>query len=103
MAACSAAVSGGRFDDPGKTGFGRALFEQSMGKRKGEETVMSEPIHISHVRIVQDARPIRRAFIEQFPEPTRYGIHSGIAAFYGVTPAEDVPSTLDHMVAAVGG
>ena len=64
---------------------------------------MSDPIHICHIRIVQDARPIRRAYIEQFPEPVRYGIHSGIAAFYGVTPAEEVPSTLDHMIGAVGG
>jgi hypothetical protein len=29
-------------------------------------------------------------------------VHGGIKAFYGVEPEEEVPATLDHIVAAVG-
>ena len=64
---------------------------------------MSEVVHTSHVKIVQDVPPIRRAFIEDFEEPFYYGVHGGIAAFYGVEPKETHPATLDHMVGAVGG
>jgi len=33
----------------------------------------------------------------------RYGLHGGIKQFYGVEPEEEVPATIDHIVAAVGG
>jgi len=64
---------------------------------------MGELIHVSHVKIFKDKGPARRAYIEHFPEPVRYGLHGGIKKFYGVEPEEDVPSTIDHIVAAVGG
>ena len=64
---------------------------------------MGELIHVSHVKIFKDKGPARRAYIENFPEPVRYGLHGGIKKFYGVEPEEDVPSTIDHIVAAVGG
>jgi hypothetical protein len=64
---------------------------------------MAELIHTSHVRIVKDKGPHRRAYIENFPEPVRYGLHGGIKKFYGVEPEEEVPATIDHIVAAVGG
>ncbi|MBI2817494.1 MAG: hypothetical protein HYX72_11195 [Acidobacteria bacterium] len=64
---------------------------------------MAELIHTSHVKIVKDKGPNRRAFIENFPEPVRYGVHGGIKKFYGVEPEEEVPATIDHVVAAVGG
>ena len=47
--------------------------------------------------------PVRQAFLEDFDQPVRFGVHSGIAAFYGVTPAEELPATLDYVVAATGG
>jgi len=46
---------------------------------------------------------LRRAYIEAFPEPVRYGAHGGIKKFYGVEPEEELPTTLDHMIAAVAG
>ena len=64
---------------------------------------MGELIHTSHVRVVQDKRPVRRAFIENFDEPFYYGVHSGVADFYGVNPEVEYPSTLDHIIGAVGG
>lgn len=64
---------------------------------------MKEVVHTSRMKIVQEERPLRRVHLEGFEEPIRFGIHSGIAAFYGMTPTEQVPATLDHLVAAVGG
>lgn len=64
---------------------------------------MGELIHTSHVRICQDRRPKRRAYIENFAEPVLYGVHGGIKHFYKMEPEEDIPATLDHMIAAIGG
>ena len=64
---------------------------------------MGDLIHISRARIVREKGPERRAFIEGFAEPVRYGVHGGIKKFYGVEPDEDLPATLDHIVAAVAG
>ena len=41
--------------------------------------------------------------IESFETPMRVGVHGGIKRFYGVEPEEDLPATLDHIIAAVGG
>ena len=64
---------------------------------------MNKIVHTSHIKIVQDTPPIRRAFIEHFKEPTTYGVHGGIAKFYGRDPDVEYPATLDHMIGAVGG
>lgn len=64
---------------------------------------MADPIYTSRVRIERVKGPIRRAFIEPFAEPVRFGVHGAIKQFYGVEPEEEVPSTLDYMIAAVGG
>lgn len=65
----------------------------------------SEPrvVHTCRARIVKRAGPERQAFLEGFPDPVRFGVHTGIAAFYGVTPSEELPATLDYVVAATGG
>ena len=34
---------------------------------------MAELIHISKVKIIKDKGPLRRAYIENFPEPVRMG------------------------------
>ena len=62
---------------------------------------MGEIVHVSKVRITKGKGPLRQAFIENFPEPVRYGLHGGIKKFYGVEPEEELPATLDHVVAAV--
>ncbi len=64
---------------------------------------MGELIHTSHIRIVKDKGPVRRAYIEGFADPVRYGLHGGIKKFYGVEPEEELPTTLDHIIAAVAG
>jgi hypothetical protein len=75
---------------------------QWYGHRE-EEGAMRELIHVSRIRIEKDKGPVRRAYIEAFPEPVRYGVHGGIKKFYGVDPVEGLPTTLDHMIAAVAG
>lgn len=70
--------------------------------RIGVETV-GELIHTSRIRIVKDKGPVRRAYIEGFADPVRYGVHGGIKKFYGVEPEEELPTTLDHIIAAVAG
>jgi hypothetical protein len=62
---------------------------------------MGELIHTSKVKIVKDKGPVRRAYIEQFAEAVRYGLHGGVKKFYGVEPEEELPTTLDHVIAAV--
>jgi len=62
---------------------------------------MAEIVHVSKVRITKGKGPLREAWIEDFPEPVRYGLHGGIKKFYGVEPEEELPATLDHVVAAV--
>ena len=64
---------------------------------------MGELIHTSKVKLIRDKGPVRRAYIEGFEEPFHYGVHSGIAHFYGVQPEVEYPATLDHIVGAVGG
>jgi hypothetical protein len=68
-----------------------------------KEGAMGELIHVTRIRIEKDKGPVRRAYIEAFPEPVRYGVHGGIKKFYGVEPVEELPTTLDHMIAAVAG
>lgn len=64
---------------------------------------MGRLVHTSRVKIYQDERPNRRAYIEDFKEPIRYGVHGGIKDFYKLEPKEELPATLDHIVAAVAG
>jgi len=46
---------------------------------------------------------VKQAYLEGFPKPIRMGVHGGIKKFYGVEPEEDLPATLDHVVAGVAG
>jgi len=64
---------------------------------------MAEPVHTSRIRLEKIKGPVRHAYIEGFREPLRFGVHGGIKKFYGVEPEEELPATLDHMIAAVGG
>jgi hypothetical protein len=79
------------------------------GDRKPEKSTrhrrdaMNQLVYVSKIRIVKDKGPVRRAYIEGFADPVRYGVHGGIKNFYGVEPEEELPSTLDHIVAAVAG
>ncbi len=64
---------------------------------------MGEAIHTARIKIVQKRRPLREAYVEGFAEPLRFGMHGGYAAFYKLSPEEAVPTTVDHLIAALGG
>lgn len=60
-------------------------------------------VYTSRVRLQKIKGPIRHAFVEPFDTPIRFGVHGAIKQFYGVEPEEEVPATLDYMIAAIGG
>lgn len=64
---------------------------------------MAENVYTSRVRVERVKGPLRHATVEPFREPIRFGVHGAIKQFYGVEPDEEVLSTLDHIIAAVGG
>ena len=67
---------------------------------------MTDPVvYRSRVRIERVKGPLRRAYLPAEPEPVRFGVHSEIAAHYGVDPEVHAPhaTTLDYLVAAAAG
>lgn len=69
---------------------------------------MSEPheiVYTSSVRIERIRGPLRYAYLPIERSPVSFGVHSEIAAHYGVDMAqhEAHAATLDYMVAAVSG
>jgi len=66
---------------------------------------MGKLIQTSKVKISKEPgkNKIKRAEIEGFPGAVRMGIHGGIAQYFKLSPEEPMASTLDYIVAAVGG
>ncbi len=67
---------------------------------------MSEDaVYTSRVRIERLEGPVRHAFLPAEKAPVTFGVHSQIAAHYGVDPERFPPhaTTLDYVVAAAGG
>ena len=65
--------------------------------------MMSEPVYVSKVKVIQEKRPKRRAYLAGFKEPIYFGVHSEVADFYKMTPEEELPATLDYLVASAAG
>ena len=67
---------------------------------------MSEPVvYRSQVRIERVKGPFRRAYLPVRPDPVLFGVHSAVAAHYGVDQDVHEPrdTTLDYLVAAAAG
>src|SRR4051794_17885464 len=66
---------------------------------------MGKLAHVSKVRIRKEPgnSKVKRIEMEGFPGAVRMGVHGGIAEFFKLKPDEPLPSTLDYVVAAVGG
>ncbi|WP_419939122.1 hypothetical protein [Candidatus Palauibacter sp.] len=64
---------------------------------------MSEVVYRSHVKIVRQKGPYRTAEIPVTDAPVEFGVHSAIAAHYGVSGQRDIATTLDYVIAATGG
>ena len=65
----------------------------------------NEIIYISKCRIERIKGPLRRAYLPMEDQPVLFGVHSEIAAHYGVDPAVHEPhaATLDYIVSATAG
>jgi uncharacterized OsmC-like protein len=66
---------------------------------------MGKLIQLSKVQVSKEPgnSKIKRAEIEGFPGVLRMGVHGGIAKYFKLNPDEPMASTLDYIVAAVGG
>ncbi|GBC81605.1 hypothetical protein HRbin10_00717 [bacterium HR10] len=62
-------------------------------------------VYRSRVRIERVAGPLRRAYLPAEAQPVLFGVHSEVAAHYGVDPRVHEPhaTTLDYLVAAAAG
>ena len=62
-------------------------------------------VYRSQVRIERIKGPFRRAYLPIEEEPVLFGVHSEVAAHYGVNPDKHDPhaTTLDYVVAAAAG
>jgi hypothetical protein len=63
---------------------------------------MGDLVHRSKVHIVPEQPGVKQAFVEPFPQPIRTGMHGGIKAWYRAVVEEELPTTIDHVVAAIG-
>jgi uncharacterized OsmC-like protein len=70
-----------------------------------KEAPMSRVLQVSKVKIEKEPgkNKIKRAQVEGFPDVIRMGVYGGIAQFFKLSVTEPMPSTLDYIVAAVGG
>ncbi|MEX2236007.1 MAG: hypothetical protein WEB00_00525 [Dehalococcoidia bacterium] len=46
---------------------------------------------------------VRHAYLGEIEEPITYGVQGALREYYGVREGPPVASTLDHIIAAVGG
>jgi hypothetical protein len=63
---------------------------------------MGDLVHRSKVRIVPEKPTIKQAFVNPFPEPIRTGVHGGVKQWFLAKVDEELPTTIDHVVAAIG-
>lgn len=64
---------------------------------------MSDVVYRADIRIERRKGPYRLATLPATPEPVEFGVHSAIAAHYGVEPETEIATTLDYVMAATGG
>ncbi len=60
---------------------------------------------LSKVKVFKEpgANKIKHIQFEGFPDHVRMGVHGGIAQFFKLDPDDPQPSTIDYLVAAIGG
>lgn len=66
---------------------------------------MGDVVYVSEVEIERQRGPVRHAHLPAEEAPVVFGVHSAIAAHYGVPEGAFPPhaTTLDYVVAAAGG
>jgi len=66
---------------------------------------MARLLHLSKAKVHREPGKdkIKRAQFDGFPDVVRMGVHGGVADFFKLKPEHPMPSTLDYVVAAIGG
>ncbi len=64
---------------------------------------MSDVVYRSRVKIARQKGPYRLAWLPASESPVELGVHSEVAAYYGVEVDREITTTLDYVVAATGG
>jgi hypothetical protein len=72
-----------------------------IGELQRGDIPMGDRVHTSKVRIVPEKPGVKQAYIEPFPHAIRTGMHGGVKQWYKSQDAEELPTTLDHVVAAI--
>ena len=65
----------------------------------------NEVVYTSKIKIERVKGPLRRAYVPQEDDPVFFGVHSEVAAHYGVDTQVHEPhaTTLDYVIAATAG
>jgi hypothetical protein len=58
-------------------------------------------IYRSKVHLIPEKPGVKQAFVEPFPHPIRTGLHGAVKDWYKSQEEEELPTTLDHVVAAI--
>lgn len=64
---------------------------------------MGDVVHTGRITIEMEPGRIRRAYFEGFEEPVVYGLHGGVKEFYKADVHRELPTTLEHVAAALAG
>ena len=64
---------------------------------------MGEVVYRANIKIERQKGPYRLATLPATPDPVEFGVHSAIAAHYGVEGDREIATTLDYVIAATGG
>lgn len=66
---------------------------------------MPDVVYRSRVRVERVTGPVRRAYLPAEDQPVLFGVHSEVAAHYGVPADAYQPhaTTLDYLVASAAG
>lgn len=64
---------------------------------------MAEPFRYVSSNHLEYRHGLRHAYMGEVPAPVVYGVQGKLREYYGAGEGPPVASTLDHIVAAVGG
>ncbi len=62
---------------------------------------MGNLVHRVKVRIVPEKPSVKQAFVAPFPQAIRTGVHGGVKEWLNAKVDEELPTTIDHVVAAI--
>ncbi|MGC8489329.1 MAG: hypothetical protein ACP5QO_14095, partial [Clostridia bacterium] len=79
----------------------RPSSNHAVGRREGIS--LADPFRYMSQTQLEYRRGLRHAYLGEVPTPVVYGVQGALREFYGAGDGPPVASTLDHIVAAVGG